>query len=271
MGVMKYLQNIDGHFVKGRSHIVCEDYVFTDSVNEFMVVADGCSTGEFSDIASRILIHSCKKTLRQLFQTESGLAKDSVISHKLLGDMILSSSKIVAETLGFDHLLSTMIVSFIHGDKVYTYFYGDGFLVVKYEGVDILEIHKVDFTLNAPNYLWYRSNPNKYVMMDNNLLNVDGDKRSPHDEVSFVHNVNDIEFLAIFTDGISSSVRDKIIDESKFGSSITESVAIHHLTDFKSTGGEFIKRRLNRFVKDTTSSGFSFDDDIGYATMIFSS
>jgi hypothetical protein len=65
----------------------------------------------------------------------------------------------------------------------------------------------------------------------------------------------EIEFVAIYTDGITQ------IDGLEWRKAVCESLA------FKSSEGEFVKRRMNRMVKDVQGSGKGPMDDLSAAVI----
>ncbi|MFM8332536.1 MAG: hypothetical protein ACKN9T_12675, partial [Candidatus Methylumidiphilus sp.] len=67
--------------------------------------------------------------------------------------------------------------------------------------------------------------------------------------------LSDLEYVAVFTDGVSQ------IDGLDWKQAVLELLA------FKTTAGEFAKRRLNRMVKDAQKTGKGPMDDIAYAVI----
>lgn len=252
--------NMDVHFVKGHSHAICEDYGLVDPDNLIMIVADGCSSGRNSDIASRASAHACRKELADIL-----LHRPTVQFYSALGNFTMYSLIHISKLLGLNELLSTLIVAFVNEEKVNVYFYGDGYLYIKYR-TGTRYIPKIEYDGNAPEYLWYRSNPEKY-RVDGNVL-IDGIPNGRNTPIMFSENLRDIELLAILTDGVASFSARKPVENSKFGSRISDADAMEHLINFRSTAGEFVKRRMNRFVREVNEDGFIFDDDLSCAVMV---
>mgnify|MGYP005855423873 FL=1 len=63
-----------------------------------MIVADGCSTGKHSDVAARVMVHTCKRSLSYF------LDRGSFPAYSVLGDHMLSSAITASQTMGLDAL-----------------------------------------------------------------------------------------------------------------------------------------------------------------------
>lgn len=253
--------NADVYLAKGHSHNICEDYGIVDIENQLMIVADGCSTAKYSDIAARILTHSARNTI----------INNNKVDYDHFASEILMSSMIASKVMNLEDLLSTLILTFVKNGKLYTYVYGDGHYVFKYKSQ--IELHfKISYSQNAPNYLWYRSNYKKYNIDNADItLEINDEKYTlKRDEPIFLtSSVKDLEYVAIFTDGIESFTLNKPTENSTFNTKITDKDVIKHLLDFRSTNGDFVIRRMKRFLKQTQLSGFIHDDDIACAVMYF--
>lgn len=254
----------DVHFVKGNSHDICEDYGYA-SPDQYIMIADGCSSGYHSDIASRLIIHSCKKCLHNY---------NFILDKFTLRDCIVCDLKAGALIYQLEDLLSTLIVAYASNDVIKAYFYGDGYLHAKYKSGEETII-KCDYKTNAPEYIWYSLDTNKYKIDDCELriINFVNETVTTLDRkyiFEYTFNIYSLQQLSILTDGIDSFSANRPKEDSIFGNKITNLDAIKHLTDYKSTNGSFAKRRLNRFIKQTLADGFIHDDDVTIATMIFS-
>ena len=245
----------DVHFRKGSSHNIYEDYGL--NTDNLIIISDGCSSSEHSDVASRVISHVCKNMLQD----------DVLNSYDLLAAKILVEIKYIAKSMNLNDLLATLIVSFIYNEDVYTYVYGDGYVVIKNRNIDC-NIYKIDFLNNTPNYLWYLSNRD-YYNVDDCDVQINGKLFPRNHPITFVNPIKDLEYIAIFTDGVSSFVPTKPKEDSIFGNKITDLISISELTNFKTTKGRFVVRRLNRFLQQTKDNGFIHEDDITCAVMHF--
>lgn len=255
----------DVHFAKGYSHNICEDYGLAHNSENLkaIIIADGCSTGENSDLASRIISHL---GLSYLTSTE---ALASIFSFYLMELRLKIKLEIASELLGLGDLLSTLFATFIvNNNTLITVGWGDGYIVTKYKNMDPI-ITKIEFDGNIPNYLWYKTNPSRYNINGSNMK-INGIQLDRNYNILFTQSINNnIEYTALFTDGIDSIVKYKQSENNNFGEKITSNQAIEHLTNFKSVKGSFVKRRMNRFLNDITNSGFIYEDDITCAVMHF--
>lgn len=249
----------DVHFRKGGTHNICEDYGISN--NKMIIIADGCSTSQHSDVAARVIAHSCQNHLRdfEIFNVKP--------SYDLLQAHILKSLLMASQLMCIEQLLSTLLVSFIYKNSVITHVYGDGFIVYKLKGIQP-QIIQIDFFNNTPNYIWYLTNPEHYKAEGCDIM-INGDVHPRNYQNTFEMSLNTLEYIAIFTDGISSFIPTKPKEGNIFGNKITPEIAIENLTHFKSTKGKFVVRRLNRFLQQTKESGFIHDDDITCAVMYF--
>lgn len=263
---------MDLHFVKGHSHDICEDYGLIDQDNKFMIVADGCSTGRYSDVSSRILVHCCKNEILRYLITNT----IDKISYSFLRYDVLSSAVAASKVMSLGDLLSTLIIAFKANDQVHVYMYGDGYIVYKRKSDSAQIIIKVTFNKNAPYYMWYCLNPDRFVIHDADLVESHYENGeffgrvgiSREHQLSYLFDCSDLEYIGILTDGVDSFVSNKPKEDSLFGSNISDINAIKHLFDFKNTNGDFVKRRMNRFVKQIQNDGFLFGDDMSCAVML---
>ena len=60
---------VDSHFVKGSSHLVCQDYSssgFTFNGIPYIIISDGCSTAKDSDVGARLLVRATEQAINTL-------------------------------------------------------------------------------------------------------------------------------------------------------------------------------------------------------------
>jgi hypothetical protein len=259
----------DVHFAKGHSHNICEDYGLvhiTDNL-QMIIVADGCSTGYYSDIAARVLSHACRNALINWAKLNLQDRLKVFPNYSALGYEIIASSIAASKVMALGDLLSTLIVSFVANDKVHTYCYGDGYVIAKKKNESPI-ITKIDFIGNAPNYLWYRTNPARFTIPGCEMI-INGEMYPRDHEAEFSISTENLEYVGIFTDGVASFLANKPVEGSRFGSKVTDMMAIDELMNIKSKNGNFVIRRMNRFLKQTLQDGFIHDDDITCAVMSF--
>ena len=134
----------------GSQHKVCEDYIISGMEPEpYIILADGCSSSNDTEMGARILCHLAKQYLRYRSDDLHN------IDHKKMGRWIIHNAEMAARQMGLkvSCLDATLIVSFFIDGEVKIFMYGDGVVVIK-SGNDI-EYFKIDFSSNAPYYLSY--------------------------------------------------------------------------------------------------------------------
>ncbi|MDD5589173.1 MAG: protein phosphatase 2C domain-containing protein [Candidatus Nanoarchaeia archaeon] len=257
--------DIDSAFSIGSSHIVCQDYAIADNDSKSIIVCDGCSSSENTDIGSRLLA-LCTKTCLEEYQIFS---KDIIIEKIKMYSRLL---KLTYST--FD---STLMVVKKNNDILNINIIGDGILVFEKEKTLVIN----DFVCenNYPPYLSYNLNEER----KKNLINTDEIKHKRtiiekenhlniwglendflNIESFYIAMDNDFKSVTLFSDGIHSFGKR---DEMGIFKPLNFIDIIFELMDFKSTTGKFIQRRLNRFEKDCKKRGWEHYDDLSMATI----
>ena len=134
----------------GHQHKVCEDYIISGNAPEpFIILSDGCSSSNNTEMGARILCHLAKQYLRYRGNDLHN------IDHKKMGRWIIHNAEMTARQLGLtlNCLDATLMVSYFIDNRLYVFVYGDGVIVLK-KG-DEFSYYIVDFSNNAPYYLSY--------------------------------------------------------------------------------------------------------------------
>lgn len=254
---------IDTFLEIGSQHRICEDYIIKgSSPTPFIILADGCSESNNSEMGARILCHLAKQYLRY---RQNDLYK---IDYKKAGAWIIHNAEMTARQLGLPTscLDATLIIAFQLENRIKIFMYGDGVVIRKLG--DLTEITIVDFApVNAPFYLSYLVDQERFdyyhelknelmykTFSGNELLN---SKSVAYDfPVEFAGNAFDTLFIC--SDGISSFIVEdptqrKVIQPNEF---------IQDFMSFKSTKGEFLKRRVGKAIKNLNSAGINHYDDL---------
>lgn len=267
--------NLDSAFTIGSSHPVCQDYAITDNDSESIIICDGCSSSENTDIGSRLLALCIRYCLKEygVFVKEIVIEKMKMYSQLLqLKDSVFDSTLMVVKKNGYS--LNINII-------------GDGILVVEKEKSLIIN----DFICenSCPPYLSYNLNEERkknIIHTDkikkarftadknekSNLYCLHGNINEVIKELGYDYSFDDSIFLTIeniksitlFSDGIHSFIKK---DEMGVLHPIDFKDVIFELMDFKSTTGKFVQRRLNRFEKDCKKRGWEHYDDLSMATI----
>lgn len=273
---------VDDYFHIGQMHLgsgkPCQDYSFSgvQGSNAFAVVSDGCSTGRHTDVGARIVALSTVNTLRQ-----------AIISHRKLNQIheLVSQEhaqalykSIEAFGLDFQDMLATCIYCLITHEGGLVGIQGDGVIAKVYkDGAMALSCYQWDN--NTPLYPAYAFDGYKgFIAAHGGDINKeslraqlcsysdDGLTISSNLGISLAEAIrgreeyitkqemDNLSFIAVFTDGVMQVE----------GMSWQE--AVLQLLAFKNVEGEFAKRRMIRFIKDSKKNDKKGPlDDISYA------
>jgi len=249
--------NTDFAFRMGKDHTVCEDYAFSYEKENISiaVVSDGCSGSPLTDIGARILTHTFLK------EGDYRLNKENLISES----RVIASKLCIPETA----LDATLIYcwSDLNTGKTGFSMYGDGTVMVGTRKNGVLKFDS-EYSSGYPYYLNYFKSPrlleyskiNQKVVIKETQVNewVDFFEISNSFEPDFIFSkefdIEDIEWIVCFSDGISSVNSDK---------------AAYDFCTFKNMNGNFLQRRFKRWEKINKKDGLFHYDDVSVAGIHF--
>lgn len=254
--------NVD-HFLKiGNSHRICEDYIIsgTDPI-PYVILSDGCSSSQHTDIGARIL---CHKAFNYLYSFLDFLDN---INFDRAGVRIIDQAKSVASLIPLPEncLDATLIMAYCLDDKVYISVYGDGHILLRDKNT--LKHYSITFSDNAPFYLNYYTNPKREMAFGqrgnskifSESLFVDKEKKIYGDQViskrepfTLTLSFKFYDSILIASDGLESFNFENCPDAHMWKS----------LTDFKSLNGKFLLRRARKVINEYEKKGFVHHDDI---------
>ncbi len=258
---------VDSYFVMGKSHLINEDYVISGIEPEpYLILSDGCSSSNFTDIGARLLVMSVKEYL------EEQLSHEQVPDAKELGLYAALKSEAATKVVGtpLSSLDATLIVAFAFDDKVYVYFYGDGAVIYR-DNSNIVHLKTVEYSHNAPYYLSYKLDKSRDVVYQGSSLSetktIESDgvlvEESIFEPTVMSFNKNNLSSLIIASDGLSSFV-------NTISGELMEPIDVAcSLSEFKSINENFIKRRMKRFLKEMDKLNVYPSDDLSLAAMVF--
>jgi hypothetical protein len=250
----------DSSFHIGHQHLrtgsACQDYALAGTLVDraYGVVSDGCSSGGRTDIGARIIALGAAKALRE------GYKFDPI-------NYILAARPFDIED---SDLWATCLSMSVSEDGASVRIQGDGVVaVVNPDGG--LCILKMDWAQNMPCYPAYADDGFKQFVaaqggpeqsafqvetwIDNNGTTIQHHRTS---DVLDGHQINitgRVRSVAIFSDGVAQI------------SGISWRDAVKELMAFKSLEGDFVKRRMNRFLIDQNKTGSHPIDDIAMAAI----
>jgi len=268
--------NSDAAFIKGDSHLICEDYAtnYTSQNNLQVVLCDGCSSSQMTDVGARILALTSASYLPVDHPDNPEALLDRITGHLryLLADHAFQSLPATV----FD---ATLLMAKVVGNAVEIITVGDGVIAIKGKSGN-LSILNLEYDKGYPRYLSYRLDAkrkelflekqsflkiNKYGtylfkdedLEDNCVFSCVHSTDLEDFTMSYV--IEDIEWIALMSDGVHSfSCKKELISMFK---------VVRELLKFKTFTGQFVQRRLNRFKKDCRKWGWEHYDDVSLAVL----
>lgn len=263
----------DSYFCIGKQHAnegkPCQDYATTQVGKDgaIAVVSDGCSTGGKTDFGARIVAHAALQYPMLEYRKQP-----------ILMEWILRCGAAAAPQIRLNDLFATAFLIDFWENKIRFYGFGDGVVAVKL-GDGKIKAVKFEWTKGIPFYPVYR----QYEFIDQIA---DGDEHSRQatcdtclycpiekawstssiEELTVSYGVQGFSecwaldlltldesssiFAAVFSDGITQI---KDVDWKD---------AVFEFMNYKSTSGEFVKRRMMKALKTMTPM-----DDIACAAL----
>jgi hypothetical protein len=247
-----------------RSGLPCQDHAVCGSADwgTFAIVSDGCSSGGRTDIGSRLMTLGIAQTMRSRpplspFEAMEGLGLE-------VSDLLATSVAAQVNGNGAEGLIR------IKGDGVGAFVLADG----------SLQIFKADWAGNMP---WYPAyvlrgredfiaahaqhadafSVEKWVSAPGDSSSLRWDETTSMSAASFPYEdgweaqvVAPLRAVAVFSDGVCQ------VDGMSWQRVVLELLA------FRSTAGDFVKRRVNRFLRDAEKIGRGPIDDISMACIL---
>ena len=279
--------NYDCAFYIGTTHDVCQDYALSGRGG--VVISDGCSGSNLSDMGSRVLSITAINKLSELSSLYDFDAKECVLlarpSTKILGlpDTCLDATLFMAK------YSKKQIGAVSYGDGVIAIKKGDGIITICTEYTDSYPFY--------PNYLYDMNN--RYDLWKTNhnqrkvsiaSINIDGEIKevgeineyfritqkdntligiSPECTRVYIDcpNSNKIEWVAIMSDGVQSFYETIETNTSRNNKPVPYLDILKELLAFKNFKGSFVQRRINKFRKVCKKKNWHNADDVSLATI----
>lgn len=280
---------IDTFLTTGTTHDVCQDFIVSQmEPYPAIVLCDGCSSSPGSELGAQLISRTFLTNLNRhpdLFKDNIRYFLNSVYSSVDIHRGILGASE--------DILYCTLLYIVNMNNRIYANVVGDGcvFVVEKMHYGTHVTVHKYDFSNSMPCYfcyeylklkdiyLQYCENDYRSSALIQFLLDKEEEDRSPFitkDEITerdwnhilfpplyANHGIENVVAFGIASDGLSS-----FMEKSKRKTIDTKDV-LKNMLLFKSTNGEFLKRRAKRMVQDYSKENIYPLDDFSCGVMLF--
>jgi len=251
--------NTDNYFAMGKSHMICEDYAYSglnSAGNYVAVVSDGCSASSDTDFGSRFLVRSSvicgAQTKHNIYNYEEALIRSSIWCASQAYKGLRLSSECLDATLLYLEVMNEYVSIVTAGDGV----------IFAINKNDELEYWNIEYPSGAPFYPSYLLDEKRYdkyveecgVSSNIQYFSVKNERTWQHDGMfhTMSFDKKDYKFVGVASDGVLTC--DMPIEQT-----------LIQLTSFKNTKGDFVKRRMRRFLKDCVKNNTYPTDDISMA------
>jgi len=282
---------IDSCFFGCESHPICEDYAyhrkFSDDISISMI-SDGCSSGDRTDIGSRIMCVLIDKIIDEEFDNLKLISNDtqrviSFIVSKFLFklDHFL---KFFSTVENINSLLATSIINIKLKDNIIVIIMGDGYIVKKFNNA--FAIHKYTYPKNTPFYPIYGCNildmktyvsqfniqdkiKDEFTLCDLNFekvldYQVDEFNIKESTVISAItvegEDKKELESIFVMSDGLGS-----FLEGNK---KVSEFDILKEIFNFKTKKGKFLTRRMKSLLSELNEKGIKNMDDISISGII---
>lgn len=268
---------VDSYYSIGDKHLVCQDYALHGSLHdmEYVIVSDGCSGAEHSEIGAQILCHAARYQIELSYM--SGLLEECTMGTlcTFLGNSILKRIDEIRKVYPINRsaLEATLLIAIKYGTKAYVFGWGDGVIIENFKGDmgNYQRIIEIDHQ-NKPFYLIHSQEEhfNKWGIEEFTIKFHGDDPPTAKTQHPFykpfklVYPVLEdlsIVSLTVCTDGICS-----FKDADKKPMPLT--VMAPKFVNFKTEVDGFVQKRLFFMNKKAQKDGWTHFDDIGSGTIL---
>jgi len=270
--------NSSSAFRIGSTHKVCQDYAVSGKGLDglYVAISDGCSSSPNSEFGAMIqcrafeLIH---KTIdyNDPFKTQVLLEK------------IRSAADLLK--MPYTCLDATLLTAVVQGNRVRVDCVGDGIVAVMNKD-DSVTLIDVEFISNAPLYYSYFLEPGRlrsFVEMfgkkrkvttrffssegDFNITTETSDCSLENIPVSFSFDTDKTKLVSVMSDGVKSFFQTVDSGVSRTNQDVPFQESVMELMLVKSFSGDFMERRMNKFLKMCEKDGVKHADDVSVGTI----
>jgi hypothetical protein len=266
----------------GSQHKICEDYIL--SGENYIVLADGCSGSDDSEIGARFLCHMTK----QFIKVHGLKMMDTDFANKL-GTWVIYNAENLARQLGLKKtaLDATLIIGYLKYNMLNICMFGDGYVVVENLGLPI-KILSIDYkagTKSMPFYLRYLIDDKGHQMYHDmkvrktlieTTVAANGTvKRKEVDETAYdqpniyIMSANITKSISICSDGLGTFLKPQ--PDSDGNKIMRVEDVVPDIFDFKNPRGVFLQRQMNIYKRKLKKLGIQVDhfDDLSIGTFVW--
>lgn len=245
----------------------CQDYC--KDIEDFIALSDGCSSCEDSDIGARLLVKAALHFGTYYILNDKG---------SMVTEMVERAANNCHHLGYYDNVASgTLLTTKVDSLVFHTWMFGDGVVVARERRSKTLTVWEVEFPSGAPYYPIYSIHDKskeqyKEEYGDTCIIrayNIESDGKYEK-EIEYekpiigsfpiyrVAQLNDYDFIALMSDGIKSFRQTISTETSKTTQPVDMCKIIPELLSFKTTGKDFLKRRVYSAIeKNSTKKKFS--------------
>lgn len=276
--------NADCSFIKGNSHIICQDYALAKANTDYgyAIVSDGCSVIKkdegaiphpFSDISARMVALCAKTTIDDFieFKYYTGVVTsnfDELMRVKLLQ---LSHNLKLGVNIGD----ATLNLAYVYKDMLALIMMGDGVVVIEHDNE--YEVIVRTFEPNTPSYFSYQLSPTLETRYSEasverkdtrfyiekgtwNITPSITSKTIADTKTSLtVFGTTTVQSVTVFSDGI---------EDLRKGAQLPLAEALTRFFPYISTSSDsFVKRRMRSFERSLKKDDVIINDDLSVASL----
>jgi len=278
--------NTDCAFYIGTTHNICED--FSLSNKNSIAVSDGCSGSPNSDIGSRILSITAMNKMVELDSLTNFDEKECILLARPAIKMLNIPNECLDATLLSAKAYKTGVMAMCCGDGVIAIKIKDGNMII----IDCAYSDNYPFYINylydqTGRYSNWIQNHNKRdvcqtilspdrewlatIPAQSNIERIEKDlgliRIVENKTIVEIVNKDEIEYIAIMSDGVHSFYETIITETSKYNKSISYLDVLKYLLTFKNFNTHFVQRRVNKFRKNCIKKNWANGDDFSLAVI----
>lgn len=279
---------VDSYYGIGEGHLICQDYALHGSLNdmEYVIVSDGCSGAEHSEVGAQILCHAAKYHIELCYQTDLFKSCSSETLSKVLGNSVLKRIDEIRKIYPINKsaLEATLLIAIKTKSKLFIFGWGDGVIIKNYQSNKVIEITHLDYE-NKPFYLisdkeqysakWNKEHYKEKVLWgvkENNSITESKIRNRYfllpfHEPHIYEHDLIDfkdvqLNSITICSDGILSFKDEK-------NNPVNLLTMVNEYMSFKTVVSGFVKKRMFFMKRKIKNNKWSYYDDISSGTILF--